>query len=511
MQSDDLAKTKAELSGSLILFTQTFYKILHGRDFNLSNRKGGESHLIKMSRYLTKSFRGETTRLIMACPPGWHKSTMCRFFVAWAMAQYPDSQILYVSFSHERAAENTHGIKQIMSLPHYRKIFGVEISSEVKAKDKFKTTAGGMVSAYGSSGGITGADCGLPHLDRFSGCMVIDDIHKPDEVNSDSIRERVINNYHGTLDTRFRSPTVPRILIGHRLREDDLTGRLLEGMDGHDWESVIFTPFDEAGNEVYPEVSPRDKMIIKSKIDPYTYASQYLQNPTPPGGGVFKKEYFRVDDFDQEMICTFMTIDTAETNKDYNDATVFSFWGVHHIKNSYVETGQYGLRWIDCLEVRIEPKDLYDEFLQFYSACMRYKVPPNVIAIEKKSTGVTLSSIMKEMRGVRIMDINRTRASGSKSSRYLEASPYVASGLISLPMNAKHTKMCIEHCSKITLNDTHRHDDIADTLYDAIKIALIDKTILAMTKHSDTKKDDKLNYLSNQINRLNEIRSRSLK
>ena len=32
--------------------------------------------------------------------------------------------------------------------------------------------------------------------------------------------------------------------------------------------------------------------------------------------------------------------------------------------------------------------------------------------------------------------------------------------------------------SKITANETHRRDDIADTFADAVKIALIDKTIL---------------------------------
>jgi hypothetical protein len=37
--------------------------------------------------------------------------------------------------------------------------------------------------------------------------------------------------------------------------------------------------------------------------------------------------------------------------------------------------------------------------------------------------------------------------------------------------------MCIDHCRKITANNSHRHDDIADTLYDAVKLALIDGVI----------------------------------
>jgi hypothetical protein len=39
--------------------------------------------------------------------------------------------------------------------------------------------------------------------------------------------------------------------------------------------------------------------------------------------------------------------------------------------------------------------------------------------------------------------------------------------------------------SKITANDSHRHDDIADTLADAIKISLIDKSIRIDTKQNE--------------------------
>ena len=48
--------------------------------------------------------------------------------------------------------------------------------------------------------------------------------------------------------------------------------------------------------------------------------------------------------------------------------------------------------------------------------------------------------------------------------------PLFASKKISFTYNAKHVEQCIKHMSKITTNNTHRHDDIADTLSDAIRI-----------------------------------------
>src|SRR5690606_6800341 len=133
-----------------------------------------------------------------------------------------------------------------------------------------------------------------------------------------------------------------------------------------------------------------------------------------------------------------------------------------------------------------EPKDLKSAFLDFYQECMRHPVVPRIAAIEKKSTGVTLVSVLEdELRGITIRNIERTKASGSKTERFLQMQPYVSEKRISFTKEARHAKMCIDHMSKITANETHRFDDICDTCADAIRIAFIDKTLYAM----DSKKE----------------------
>jgi predicted phage terminase large subunit-like protein len=228
------------------------------------------------------------------------------------------------------------------------------------------------------------------------------------------------------------------------------------------------------------------QMLRKMQHDsPYNFASQYQQDPQPAGGGIFKPEWFRLHDIEPRIIATFITVDSAETNKDYNDATVFSFFGIYKIVNNDIDTGLYGLHWIDCAELRVEPRDLHPEFLNFYSDCMRHKSKPTIVAIEKKSTGVTLLSVLKDFQGLHRIEIERNRTSGSKIERFLACQPYVAQGLVSLPEEGRHTKMCLEHMRKITANNSHRFDDIADTLADGIKLALIDKTIITRQKSTD--------------------------
>ena len=485
LEREEIAAT---LKGSLLEFTKTFYPLLTGRDFIISNPAGREPHVITICKSLTQCARLQIPdhRLIINVPPGHGKSTLLSMWIAWCLASYPDSRYLYISYSKVLAAKHTETIRRIVSLAHYRYLFGVRIRHDSKAKDSWQTTVGGAVSAHGSSGSITGFDAGLPGLDRHSGALIMDDMHKPDEVYSDTMRNSVISNYSDTIQQRCRGINVPMIAIGQRLHEADLWAYLLNSEDGHNWQSVILKSIDEVGNALYPEAFPLSMLKIRQEKDIYVFASQHQQDPQPAGGALFKPEWFPMLDIEPDIIMTFITADTAETDKSYNDATAFSFWGVYEIEAFGKKTVEYAINWLDCIEVYVEPKDLKDSFMDFWQECMRHKVSPLIAAIEKKSTGVTLCSVLSDIQGIQIRNIERTRASGSKTQRFLNIQQYVASRLVSFTAGARHAEHCITHMSKITANDTHRHDDIADTVVDAVNIALIDKTII----HSNLAKTD---------------------
>lgn len=503
----DKEQLASELRGSLKTFTEFFYPILTGRDFIISNPMGRESHHITVCRCLTQAARLEIPnhRLLVNISPGSGKSTLLAMFIAWSMASWPDSRFLYISYSKVLAAKHTETIKRIMQLAEYNYLFDVRIRHDSKAREYFQTTSGGAVAAFGSGGAITGQDAGLPGLPRFSGAVIIDDAHKPDEVHSDTIRQSVIDNYRETIQQRARGINVPYIFVGQRLHEDDLAAYLIAGKDGYDWHKVILKGIDEAGNALYPEVDPLEKLLKKQQTDPYVFASQYQQDPIPAGGALFKPEWFVMLDEDPKIIYSFITADTAETAKSYNDATVFSFWGLYEIESYGVKTGEYGLHWLDTLECRIEPKDLKSTFLDFWQQCMRHIRPPQMVAIEKKSTGGTLLSLLDEIRTIKLVDIPRTREQGNKTKRFLDVQPYAAERRISFPALGRHVKLCLDHMSKITANETHRWDDIADTFADAVKIALIDKGLI-LANSGLVNYDDMAKSLTSNYNHINKLR-----
>ena len=499
--TDRLIDIRKSVAGSLLEFTQVFYKLRTGRKFELSQPIGRESHYISIIKVLESVFRGDTKRLIINVPPRYGKTELLIHYIAWSMAHYPDSNFLYISYSHTLAKTQTQTIRDIIKLPHYKKLFEVEVKEDTSAKDDFHLNRGGSVWAAGAGGTITGKGGGIKECPRYGGCIVIDDIHKPDEVSSDTIREGINNWYYSTMQSRLNAPHTPIIFIGQRLHEHDLAAMLI---DSGEWDTLIIPAIDGAGNALHPQMHDIKMLKKMQEESPYNFAAQYQQDPQPSGGGIFKSDWFIGLEYEPAILETFITADTAETNKDYNDPTVFSFWGLYRIIQDEIDTGLFGLHWLDCEQLHIEPKDLRNEFMAFYRQCMSHKVKPKIAGIEKKSTGVTLASTLKELQGLQIIDIDRTRASGSKTDRYLEIQTYASTKRITLPLYGKHTSMCIEHCKKITANNTHRHDDICDTMYDAVKLALIDEVIVR--RIPKTQSNNVARIVTSKFNRIQQIK-----
>lgn len=489
-----LAKLRAQHFCSLLGFTRVFYRARTGREFILSSPVGRESHFLAITKALERVMRGECRRLIINVPPRYGKTELLIHFVAWALARYPDSNFLYVSYSLELAKKQTQTIRDIINLPEFSSLFGVKLADDTTAKSNFHLSAGGSVYAAGAGGTITGRGAGIKGINRFGGAFLMDDMLKPDESHSDTIREGVNEWFWNTAHSRINTPNTPFIYIGQRTHEHDLPAMLLETGE---WEVVSLPAIDSANNALYPEMHDINTLLKMKEDSPYNFASQYQQDPQPAGGGIFKPEWFVLHEYEPNIIYTFITADTAETDKTHNDATVFSFFGIYEIENNGIKTGIYGLHWLDCLEIRIEPKDLQDKFMAFYSTCMGHKIKPRMAAIERKSTGVTLCSVLQGFQGLEIREIVPNKSDGSKVKRFLDIQQYVASKRISLPHYSRHTQICIDHCKKITANGSHRFDDIADTLYFGIKLGLIDQVVLKRAAASNSDQTKRIGSIIN--------------
>lgn len=478
-------------------FIKYFYDLLTGREYVISQPICRRSHQLVLADLVPGIINQEYLRLMINIPPRYGKTIWAIHLIAYGLAFYPDSQYLYISFSAEVAIKQTSTIRSILELPQFNEIFGVSLHPDFKSKHDFMTLQGGRVLGLGAGGSITSNGAGIKYCQRFGGCAVLDDMHKPAESHSKAIRDDLKTWFQETFYSRVNQPDkTPVVYIGQITHADDIPMNLRRSAEGakdglkldnkldtEKWKCIILPAIDPAGNALDPATHTVEKLLEMKETMRYTFWAQYQQEPQPDGGSIFCTEDFKIlEERPDNIVETFVTVDTAETSKNFNDASVFSFWGMYKIKENDRETDVWALHWLNCQEIRVEPKYLEENFLQFYYSCCRYKIPPVVIGIEKKSTGVTLLSVLADLQGIKVINTIDHRIElkkidefkeeairrSNKIDRFLSAQYFVCSKRITFDKGMKHANMCIDHLTKITANDTHLTDDIADTMSDAI-------------------------------------------
>ena len=263
---------------------------------------------------LMRVYAGEISRLIINIPPRYSKTEFVINFMAWALGQYPDCEFIYTSYSARLAAMSSWNCREIVRTPEYQKIFpGTILRTDSSAKDEWRTTAGGMVYAVGSGGTITGYGAGKKRS-GFGGCIIIDDPHKADEASSQVMRANVWDWFGNTLESRVNAPGTPIIVIMQRLHEDDLSGHLLAGHNGERWEHLCLPAITSNGKALWPFMHTLDRLAAMREANPYAFSGQYMQQPSPPSGGMFETDRLEIIDALPEGIDLIRAWDPAYTN-----------------------------------------------------------------------------------------------------------------------------------------------------------------------------------------------------
>lgn len=240
---------------------------------------------------LMRVFNGDCKRLIINIPPRYSKTELAVVnFVAWCMGRVPDCEFVHTSYSTALAVNNSAQIRDLVQHEAYQAIFpDCQLNNDSKARDHWKTTAGGVMYATGAGGTITGFGAGKMRS-GFGGAIIIDDPHKADEARSEVMRKNVIDWFQNTLESRKNSPDTPIILIMQRLHEQDLSGWLLDGGNGEQWEHLCLSAIQDDGTALWHDKHDIATLRQMERAAPYMFAGQYRQRPAPPTGGIFKPD-----------------------------------------------------------------------------------------------------------------------------------------------------------------------------------------------------------------------------
>ena len=316
-------------------FTRYFFKELNGRKFVL-----GEHHKILFDA-VERVMNGEVKRLIVNLPPRYSKTEIVvKNFVSYSLARNPKAKFIHLTYADQLALDNSEDIRDIINSAEYQELFPyVQIKKDSKAKNKWYTTEGGGMLARSASGQVTGFGAGAVDEEEddlneftdegdekeFGGAIIIDDPIKPDDAESDLIREKVNRKFDTTIRNRVNSRNTPIIVIMQRLHENDLCGYLMEN-EGEEWEVISLPVIDDQGGALWSFKHTIEELRELEEINEHVFQTQYMQNPTPMEGLLFKKDelnYFDADSLDVEQyeyVSAF--VDIADTGDDWHCAIV---------------------------------------------------------------------------------------------------------------------------------------------------------------------------------------------
>lgn len=449
-------------------FVRYFFKCKRGSKYKFN------SHHHKICDKLMDVFNGVITFLIINMAPRYGKTELIiKMFTVWCFVKNPSSEFIHLSYSDTLTMDNSEAIKSMIKSAEFRQLWPyITIQPNKDSKKAWETSFDGIFYATSAGGQVTGFGAGKmdEHRDgkfHFSGAILIDDPLKPDDKNHDTKREAVNARWDETIKTRRNSKYTPVIVVMQRLHEHDFCGMLLADEE-FTWHRLVLKTLINEGDEetemaLWDEKHSVEDLRGMKKKNKYMFASQYQQDPSPAGGGVFDESWWRYytvapPKFDAIRIY----VDTASKTKEHNDFTVFEVWGRYENR----------IYLLDLIRGKWEAPGLLRRAKQVWD---KWKPRPGVkgatvTKVEDASSGTALVQTLKSETKMPVSFITRNK---DKAQRAQGIMHYVESGYVYLPEGKDFVSDFVTECTKFTLNDTHDHDDQVDPMMDAIEDLLV--------------------------------------
>lgn len=316
---------RLELLTSLEKYTKAMFYAQYKRPFIVSN------HHLRIFKALQDVVDGKCRRLIINMPPRYGKTeTGIKSFISWCFALNPKCRFLHLSYSDMLVNDNSDTVRNIMREELYTTLFPKSaLASDKGSAKRWKTKAGGELYAVSTQGQVTGFGAGNVDIDPesvlndwlvteaksyeeltrlnelfdmigatsnvFQGAILIDDPMKPEDAESDIVRERINQRFENTIRNRVNSRNTPIIIIMQRLHEHDLCGYLME-KEPDEW-TVLSLPAiqvdPDTGEErpLWAMKHTLEELYKLREINPIVFDTQYGQDPTPKEGLMYSEGF----------------------------------------------------------------------------------------------------------------------------------------------------------------------------------------------------------------------------
>ena len=257
--------------------------------------------------------------LIINVSPGSTKTVTCSImFPAWCWTKWYWMRFITASYSNALSMESADYCRDLIKSPEFQKIYpDINIREDKDTKTNFKVVKKSMgfggkgtpMKQMGGGGRYT-TSVGGTLMGFHADILIVDDPLNPTEAASE-VQLGIANHWmEQTLPTRKTNKDItPTILIMQRLHQSDCSGHWLAKQKTNlkhiclpgeirNYKEKLNPP--ELAKFYKDDLFDPQRMSweilkdLEADLGQYGYAGQIGQDPTPPGGGMFKVDHFQI-------------------------------------------------------------------------------------------------------------------------------------------------------------------------------------------------------------------------
>ncbi len=501
------------------LLEDSFYEFVKAAWPNFDPAEFSENwHLRDICDHMEAVARGYIKRGLFNEPPRTGKTAIISVcFVPWVWAQRehgpllgPQVSFFYASYAEALSLEHSLKCRRLIESRWYQERWGdrFQLLKDRNRAGHFENDKKGYRLASSVDAKATGYGADV---------LIADDPHLVKEAESENVREDTVKWWSETMPSRLNNRrTGAMIVVMQRVHEGDLSGFILNPKAGleyvhfcvpmsyvpcqhvnawvddndipchPDYASHIATFIgsdiemvdddslfwvdqrEEEGELLWPDRFPASEVFkLERELGPYAYAGQYQQTPAPRGGGIIKTAWWQEwnEKVAKEHGCTpgtypgfeyiLASLDTAYTEKEENDPSALSIWGIFRDLN-----GNPKIFLMFCWQERMVINDLVR---RVGADCKTFKV--DRLLIEDKAAGHSVHQELARLFGsfdfgIDLVDPRKGFVkSPDKSARLQTVVHLFAEGLVYAP----DKEWADEMINQVATVPRAIHDDLADT------------------------------------------------
>ena len=416
----------------------------------------------------------EFIRANLNVPPRSAKTTCCKYFIDYALLKNPRCKFIYTSFNQNLLSDISKEMAGIMENPihqaMYPGIYGAEDVEENPVDDFWKeyinrenhkntytnrkivTARGGEIlfAAVGSQ--ITGFGAAVRGSKEFSGGIIQDDLNKPADIHSQTMRDKVLRYFEETLLSRLNDSDGLILNVQQRLHIEDITGHLIRKYNFY----TLRKPLIDIHGVCQIPSQYTEQRIQELKFNDTMFQAQYQQEPIAERGLIIKRDWWKFYKDEKVNGQIIMTADTAFKVSKTSDYSCIQVWELR--KDRMIMREMLVDRW-EFPELIENAKKLWDKW-QDPDLLNRAQY----FFIEDKASGTPLQqTLIREGINAIAWKPGEYEYPDDKVGRTKTLSWDVFRGMVYLPEGDPMSEYLINESALFAEDNSQSHDDSVDT------------------------------------------------